>query len=297
MKLCAILCLALGLVGAIGFKAEGSAPRTVASLRFDVTGPGGATQKALGVWPIPVAPGEKLPVVIALHGKAESELGAERGYAAWIERYALRRAYDAMLAGALGESFFGAGMVRPAELAALNHGLRVHPFGGVIVVCVYTPQFSPGPAGAAELDRFATWIARELVPQVHRTFPFASTSPRHIGIDGVSLGGALALEVGLRFPDVFGSVGAIQPAIDGREVELAELAQRARHRPQRIRLLSSDDDPYLAATRNLSRSLRARRIAHDLVVTPGAHDYAFNRGSGAIGLLRFHDLALRRVTQ
>lgn len=296
MKLCAILCLALGLVGAIGFKAEGLAPKTVASLRFDVTGPGGLEQKALGVWPIPVAPGEKLPIVIALHGKSESQLGPERGYAAWIERYGLRKAYDALLSGALSEATFG-GLVRPAELASLNRGLTAQPFGGVIVVGIYTPQLPSGAAGAAELDKFATWVARELVPQIHRTFPFASTAPRRIGIDGVSLGGALALEVGLRFPDVFGSVGAIQPAIDGREDALAELAQRARHRPQRLRLLSSDDDPYLAATRNLSRSLRARRIAHDLVVTPGAHDYAFNRGPGAIGLLRFHDLALRRVSQ
>src|SRR4051794_15293802 len=123
MKLCATLCLALWLVGVTGFTAEGLAPKTVASLRFDVQGPDGARQRALAVWPIPVAPGEKLPIVLAFHGKGESELGPERGYAAWIERYALRRAYDALLGGPLSAASFG-GLVRPKELAALNRGLQ-----------------------------------------------------------------------------------------------------------------------------------------------------------------------------
>ena len=293
MKLCATLCLALWLVGVTGFTAEGLAPKTVASLRFDVRGPDGAPQRALAVWPIPVAPSEKLPIVVALHGKGESQLGAERGYAAWIERYGLRKAYDALLGGPLGAAAYG-GLVREGELAAVNHGLRIEPFRGVIVIGIYTPDLTAAPD---QVDRFATWIARELVPQVQRRFPFASHAPRQVGIDGVSLGGRLALEIGLRFPDVFGSVGAIQPAINGRGPQLADLAQRARPRPQRLRLHSSDDDPYLGATRELSRELRSRRIAHDLVVTPGAHDYAFNRGPAAIGLLRFHDLALRHVAR
>ena len=293
MKLCATLCLAFWLVGVTGLTAEGLAPKTVASLRFDVRGPDGAPQRALAVWPIPMAPSEKLPIVLAFHGKGESQLGPERGYAAWIERYGLRKAYDALLGGPLGAAAFG-GLVREGELAAVNRGLRIQPFRGVLVIGVYTPDVAPA---SDQLDHFATWVARELVPQLQRRFPFASNAPREVGIDGVSLGGRLALEIGLRFPDVFGSVGTMQPAISGREAQLADLAQRARARPQRLRLLSSDDDPYLPATRNLSRELRSRRIAHDLVVTPGAHDYAFNRGPAAIGLLRFHDLALRRVTR
>jgi iron(III)-salmochelin esterase len=288
-KLCAILGLALLLVSAVGPAAQGRAPRTVASLRFGVHGPTG-NEQAIAVWPIPTAAGEKLPVLIALHGKGESMLGATRGYAAWVERYGLRRAYDAMLSGVLSPASFG-GLVREADLAVRNADLRHRPYEGVLVVGVYTPDVR-----GADVDRFATWVARELLPQIQKAFPFASTAPRQVGIDGVSLGGALALEVAARFPEVFGSVGALQPAISGREAAFAELLDRARRvRPQAIRLMSSDGDPYLPATRQLSETLRSLRISHDLVVTPGGHDYAFNRGPGAIELLRFHDLALRQV--
>jgi hypothetical protein len=57
--------------------------------------------------------------------------------------------------------------------------------------------------------------------------------------------------------------------------------------------LSSDHDPLLDTTRKLSEELRERRVPHTLEVTPGAHDYAFNQGPGAIQLLYFHDRALR----
>jgi iron(III)-salmochelin esterase len=289
-KLCAILGLALLLVSAGGPAAQGRSPRTVASLRFGVRGVSGSEQ-AIAAWPIPTAPGEKLPILVALHGKGESKLGPQRGYAAWVERYGLRRAYESLLSGVLSPASFG-GLVREGELDARNLDLQRQAYRGLLVVGIYTPELLTAQ-GEAGVDRFATWIARELVPQVQKAFPFASTQPRQIGIDGVSLGGALALEVGLRFPEVFGSVGALQPAITGREVELAELADRARRiRGQALRLMSSDGDPYLAATRKLSQELRVRHISHDLVVTPGGHDYAFNRGPGAIELLRFHDTAL-----
>jgi iron(III)-salmochelin esterase len=114
----------------------------------------------------------------------------------------------------------------------------------------------------------------------------------------VSLGGMVALEVGLRFPDVFGAVGAMQPAVRGREALLAALAEQARSKQhQNLRLLSSDRDPLLPVTQTLSQELRKRHVAHQLVVTPGGHDYAFNRGPGAIELLHFHDRALREVSQ
>jgi hypothetical protein len=59
--------------------------------------------------------------------------------------------------------------------------------------------------------------------------------------------------------------------------------------------LSSDKDPLLPVTKKLSEELRKRSIAHTLVVTPGGHDYAFNRGPGAVELLRFQERALREV--
>ena len=276
----------------------------LASLRFAVPArPGEARadaepEQAIAVWSTPVTPGEKLPVVIAFHGRGESALGPQRGYAAWVELYGLNKAYTALLGGPLTRSAFG-GLVRDGELDALNAELRARAFQGVITVGVYTPDLLAVVGKPEKIARYATWVAHELVPAAQHAVPVASRVPRQVGVDGVSLGGMVALEVGLRFPEVFGAVGTMQPAVRGRESQLADLAELARsmqHR-QRLRLLSSDADPLLPVTQELSQELRKRRIAHQLVVTPGGHDYAFNRGPGAIELLFFHDRALRELAE
>jgi len=271
--------------------------RALVTHRFDVQSEHGTAERVLAVWAPPASADEKLPVVIAFHGKGESVLGAARGYTAWLDRYQVDRAYRALLAPPLLASALG-GLVRPAELATLNDELRVHPFRGVVVVGVYTPDLLVSANDPARLQRYAEWVARTLVPEVQKQVPVASTSPRQVGVDGVSLGGMVALEVGLRFPDVFGAVGAMQPAVRGREALLAALAERARSQlRQNVRLMSSDRDPLLPVTRALSAELRTRHVGHQLVITPGGHDYAFNRGPGAIELLRFHDRALRELSE
>ena len=63
---------------------------------------------------------------------------------------------------------------------------------------------------------------------------------------------------------------------------------------QHLRLLTSDDDPFAHATETLSRELRSRTLRHTFSRVPGPHDYAFNRGPGALEMLLFHDRALAR---
>ncbi|HEX6240401.1 MAG TPA: alpha/beta hydrolase-fold protein [Polyangiales bacterium] len=264
-------------------------------VRFLVHGPS-EREPAIAVWPRGKASSrsERLPLVIAFHGKGESKLGPERGYRAWVERYGLTRAYEALLGGLLVRDAFG-GLVRDAELKAVNADLKARAFKGVFVVGVYTPDLLAEVEHPERIDAYAEWVAKKLVPKVQRMFPVVSDEPRSVGVDGVSLGGMVALEVGLRFPDVFSAVGSMQPAVRGRENELAERAARAQAQSsQSIRLLSSDKDPLLETTRKLSEALRTRRVPHSLKVTPGGHDYAFNQGPGAVELLYFHDRALRR---
>jgi predicted esterase len=247
----------------------------------------------LAVWPSERPQNERWPVVIAFHGMAESKQGKEKGYRAWVDRYGLVSAFEALLGGPLTPQNFR-GLVRDAQLQALNAELAARAFRGLFVVCVYTPDLLARVSTPAKIDAFADWVANRLVPKVRGRFPVASTEPREVGVDGVSLGGMVALEVGLRHPDVFGAVGAIQPAVRGREAEIADRAARAmvQHR-QAVRLLSSDEDPLLPTTKKLSSELRERHVAHTLTVTPGGHDYTFNQGPGSIELLRFHDRALR----
>lgn len=286
-----ILCIA-----AVGFTpASLRAESRLQSVRFAIHGVDGDRQSAIAVWPTERRQDERWPILIAFHGMGESRQGKERGYRAWVERYGMSAAFEALLSGALTRANFG-GLVREPALQAYNDELKARAFRGVFVVGVYTPDLMAQVSQPQKIEAFAAWTAKRLVPKIRDTFPVVSQIPRAVGVDGVSLGGMVALEVGLRHPEVFGAVGAIQPAIRGREAELAERAKTAMATaPQGIRLLSSDQDPLLPVTRKLSEELRARHVPHTLVVTPGGHDYAFNQGPGSIEMLRFSDRALRDV--
>ncbi len=232
--------------------------------------------------------GGRYPVVVALHGRGEARRGPARGFLGWNVDYRLPIAYGAMLRGTLRRADFN-GFVRDAHLEAVNRELAARPFQKVAVVTPFTPDIL-GDANAEARVAYGNWIAGPMLDAVREEYPGLARTRAGTGIDGVSLGGALALEVGLRHPETFGAVGAIQPAVRNDEANLAGLAGNGD--PQRIRLLTSDDDPYLEPTRQVSTLLREAAVPHELVVTPGPHNYEFNRGTGSIELLRFASAAL-----
>jgi enterochelin esterase-like enzyme len=234
-------------------------------------------------------PHERLPIVIALHGQGEARRGPLRGFLGWVTDYHLPDAFAALGRGALTTDDYQ-GFVRAEHLAARNAALHAQPFRGLLVVTPYTPDLMSEPPGSDTLRAFGDWLVGPMLEAVRTELPFAAQTREGTGIDGVSLGGMVALEVGLRHAGQLASVGGIQPAIRDRVTALAPLADGT----QRIRLVSSDDDPFLGVTRELSAALLARRIDHDLVVTPGPHGYDFNRGPGGIELLYFHDRVLTR---
>ena len=238
-------------------------------------------------------PEGRYPLVVALHGAGEAARGPNRGFLGWTLDYQLPKAVGALTRGRLGFPDYG-GFVTERHLNAVNQELRAKPFGGVMVVSPYTPNLMSEQPDGNRIGSYAQWVAGPLLAQVRDELPAAARGREHTGIDGVSLGGMLALEVGFRHPDVFRTVGAIQPAIRGRVEHLAELAAAARRagHEQEIRLLTSEGDPFLEPTRALSERLRELRVPHRLVVLPGPHDYAFNRGPGSVELLRFHDRVL-----
>jgi hypothetical protein len=203
----------------------------------------------------------------------------------WPRDYRLTDAFEALLGGRLTRSDYGE-LVDAPHLRARNRALRTRAFAGLVVVAPYTPNLLSEPVGSAPILAFSDWVAGPLLDAVRAEVPVASADVA--GIDGVSLGGRMALEVGLRHPERFRSVGAIQPAVRGHVEEVAALPTSG----QALRLLSSTDDPFLPATRALSESWSAAGVAHELLVLPGPHDYAFNRGPGSVELLFFHDRAL-----
>ena len=239
-------------------------------------------------------PGRRYPILIALHGRGEALVGPERGYLAWAIRYLMPNAFEALARGRLTQRDYR-GLVRTEHLRVVNAQLRARPFRGVMVVTPYVPDIGGEELGAWDATEYVDWLAGPLVDAVRERFEGAARTREGVGIDGVSLGGRVALEAGFRHPEVFGAVGASQPAIRGMEGPLADLgASASAAYPQHVRLLTSDDDPYLWATRRLSLGLREHRVSHTLTTVPGPHDYAFNRGPGVLEMLLFHDRALAR---
>jgi hypothetical protein len=237
---------------------------------------------------------EKLPVLFALHGRGEANKGPEEGVLGWPRDYALLRAIERLctppLTGDDYEGFFD-----PSRLADTNASLATHPFQGLIVVCPYLPDVDlhkPAP-----VKDYARYLLEVVLPRVRAELP-ALASPAAVGIDGVSLGGAVSLRVGLGNAGAFGAVGSLQAALGEDQVsEFTELARaaRAKNPALKLRLLTSKDDYFRGAITHTSAAWKAARIEHDFADVPGPHDYPFNRGPGAIEMLLWHDRMLARA--
>jgi hypothetical protein len=229
--------------------------------------------------------------VVALHGAGEASKSTARGSRGWRDDYDLDRAHTRALAPPLTSADFH-GFVEPERLAALNASLERDPYRGLSVACPYTPRVRERDLeGARPFGRFVTDV---LLPRVRKEVG-APAARERTGIDGVSMGGRLALLLGWSRPEVFGAVGALQPAIVAREAEwLSGMAKRAHNKaPQALRLVSSEDDPFLEAVQALAQQLQKDGVKHQLVVTPGPHDYIWNRGPGSYELLLWHERTLR----
>ena len=156
----------------------------------------------------------------------------------------------------------------------------------------YTPALADRSLAGAQ--PFGAFIMRDLLPRVRRELSLPDKRTQ-TGIDGVSMGGRLALLLGLAHPETFGAVAAVQPAMGPDEVPmLSELAARAQATaPVKLRLVTSDGDYFRGAVEALSDRMRKDGVQHELLVTPGPHDYAYNRGPGSFEMLLWHDRVLR----
>jgi hypothetical protein len=234
--------------------------------------------------------GANKPALVALHGRGETRKSLAGGAAAWRDDYGIDLVLDALATRPLPRGDVTR-FVTEARRRSLDASFAATAFEGLALVCPYTPDLparTPSDARA-----FASFVVDALVPAASSTLGGA-LGP--LGIDGVSLGGRLALLVGLARPEAFASVGALQPAIRDEDAKpLAELAAaaRAKHPKLALRLVSSTGDPFLGPVRALSSALSERGVAHDLVVTDGPHDYAWNRAAGGLELLAYHERVLR----
>jgi dienelactone hydrolase len=229
-------------------------------------------------------------VLVAFHGRGEALRSPERGARGWLQDYAIDRAIDRLGRPPLVESDF-LGFVTPERLAAHNQRLATQPYGGLIVVCPYLADVLRGPSAFDQGPALADFVVDRVLPRVVAETP-AAVGAGTVGVDGVSLGGRAALLVGLLRPEAFGSLGALQPAIDRSEAPRFTALATAAHRKNpslALRLLTSDDDYFRAETEALAAAWQRTGVPSRLDVVVGPHDYAFNRGPGSYEMLLYHD--------
>jgi len=251
-------------------------------------------QKAVIIVPRWGGPDEKYPLLIALHGRGESNHGLGIGAWGWVKDYWLDRAILRARRPPLDRAAL-LGHTDDAQLGRLNGTLATKPLRGLVIACPYTTDI----LGSSSLDAaepFAAFLEQQLLPKVRASFP-VRPERSSTGIDGVSLGGRMSLLAGFARPKVFGAIGTLQAAVRAAEpMAFAERARRALDqagKPWPIRLLTSDGDPFRPALAQLADELRAREVEASYEVVAGPHDYAFNRGPGAYEMLLWHDRVLR----
>lgn len=240
------------------------------------------------------APGEKFPVLVAFHGRGETLKGPERGARGWVDDYALARAATRLAHPPLVAGDFE-GFVEEPRLDALNRALAEHPYRGLIVACPYLPDLLSADDPFSQAPPLAKFVVETLLPRLYAETPALGT-PAATGIDGVSLGGRASLAVGLLRPEAFGAVASLQAALDAGDAnDLASHALLALQKNPKLhlRLLTSSGDYYLNGLTAIHADLRYAKVPHDWLVVSGPHDYAFNRGPGALEMLAYHDRVLR----
>lgn len=254
--------------------------------------PDGERAMILAPWPATGGPDPAArPILVALHGRGEAGRGLDVGAGGWPNDYLLDRMNRRLLAPPLTTADLR-DMTNPERLAKLNASLAAAPYQGLGVACPYTPNLPDKSAAGAQ--GFARFVIDQLLPKL-RAEAGAKGDRDRTGIDGVSMGGRLSLLVGLTHPEVFGAVGALQPAISVEEAPMiSALAKAAMNKAKvALRLVTSTEDYFLAAVRAASEQMKADGVPHELLVVPGTHGYEFNRGPGGAEMLLWHERVLR----
>lgn len=268
-------------------QAEARAAQTL-TWRFDDT-PAGRVDVVVSVPPGRGA----APLLIALHGQGEAFKGPARGARGWIDDYGLEEALERLASPPITRRDLQ-NIPPKARVATLNAALAEQPYQGLVVAMPYTPDIlSDGERSLDAGGPFARFVVDQLLPKLAAETP---ADLERVAIDGVSLGGRMALLVGFAHPERFATVASMQAAVYPHELDvLTERARAAREKNPSLtlRLLTSDQDFYRGTLKALSKRWRKQGIEHAHVVVAGPHAYAFNRGPGAYEMLLFHDRTLR----
>ncbi len=233
-------------------------------------------------------PAKKYPLVIAFGGAGECAKASRQGALAWLGYYKMDEAITALKRGKLAPSDFR-DLILPDQLQRFNERIKERPYQGMIIACPSSPLV--WAAGGPEFPEYEEYIMNELIPALTATYRVADG---RVGVDGVSMGGARAMYYGLKYPEVFASIGSSQGAFTPYMDLYAYLADtnKADLLKRPIQLVTSDKDVLRPAVEKMHAMLKEKGIPHEYFVLKGPHDYIFNQGPGVISLLVFHDESL-----
>jgi predicted alpha/beta superfamily hydrolase len=94
----------------------------------------------------------------------------------------------------------------------------------------YTPSRDK-KAGGGKADRYGRMLIEEIIPFIDSEYRTLS-GPANTGLGGSSLGGLLAIYLGLKFPQVFGKLAILSPSVWWNQRWILNFAAR---RPLRVR--------------------------------------------------------------
>lgn len=249
--------------------------------------PGGVVAVALPA-NYDTSPQKSYPLVLAFGGAGECSREPRRGALAWIEYYEADDALVALKTNSLSARDLK-GLTTPGQLAALNKRLQSSPFNGVILACPSSPLISE--EYPLDSPRYEAFIMDEVIPRLTERYRVATG---RIGIDGVSMGGARSMYYGLKHPETFASIGAVQGAFGRYFAIYRSLIRQNQEALSKIpiQLVTSDGDGLAPGVAMMHKILTAHDVPHDYLMLTGPHDYIFNQGPGVVSLLMFHDEAL-----
>lgn len=233
-------------------------------------------------------PGTRFPALILLHGRGEALKSPRRGARAFLDDYGLEAAWAWLVEpSAIERQPTG---LTDAFREAVAGSLERDPFHGMVVVMPFLPDRFRGPEAFVNAPAYAR-VLREAIAKVQQEHA-VKTDPESWALDGISLGGRVALVCAPHLATQLGALGAVQAAIDERELYvLAEQLERARSANPALRysLVTSDQDYFRLVLEHFHRELSTRALPHQWVILPGDHSYAFNRGPGVTHLLHDYD--------
>lgn len=251
-----------------------------------------SARRALVLLPSSAPARSILPVLVLVHGLGETN-DEHAGTHAWLERYGLGTAWEQLRSQALVRA--QPSLLSEAEHAARESCLSRQVFQGLCIVCPYLPPPRLTQTSDPRFERYARWLSEALLPAVRDRVPEAARDAAQTGIAGVSLGGLVALQVGVHSSQHYATVGSVQGAFSvGQAPALAtKLAERFRGPGRAVYVATSAFDPYRAANQQLSEKLSAAGVRSDFCLRPGPHSQSWLREVGSPDLLLWHDRALR----